>query len=74
VLSVPVGIPDGFIIVEPSGEIWVAAGDGVRRHAADGAFIELFPIEGGAYNLTQYGDTVYSTANTAIWQTKILTD
>jgi gluconolactonase len=71
VLSVPVGIPDGIIVVEPSGEIWVAAGDGVRRYTADGAFVELFPIEGGAFNLTQYGDVVYSTANTAIWQTKI---
>lgn len=71
ILSVPVGIPDGFIVTEPHGHLWVAAGDGVRRYAPDGTLIEVFPIEGGAFNLVRHGDVVFSTADTAIWRTKI---
>ena len=71
VFSVPVGIPDGFIVVAPGGDLWVAAGDGLRHYTGAGVFIALYPVDGGVVDLTRHGDTLYSTANTAIWQTKI---
>ena len=71
VLSVPVGIPDGFVVVAPQGDLWVAAGDGLRRYAEDGQFIELLPIEGGVFNVTQFGDKLYATGNTKIWETTL---
>ena len=71
VLSVPVGIPDGFIVTEPDGELWVAAGDGLRRYSADGSPIELLSIPGGAFNVARDGDVLYSTADTAIWRTRV---
>lgn len=71
VLAVPVGIPDGFIVTKPHGNLWVAAGDGVRLYSSDGMLIEMFPIDRGAFNVARHGDTVYSTADTAIWRTRI---
>lgn len=69
--SVPVGIPDGFIVTE-DGDLWVGAGDGVRRYTADGTFVELLPIpETGAVNLTRDGERLYITADTAIWTAAI---
>ena len=70
-LSVPVGIPDGFIVTKPDGNLWVAAGDGVRLYSSDGSLIKMFPIEGGAFNVVQNDGAIYSTADTAIWKTKI---
>ncbi|MEO1017089.1 MAG: SMP-30/gluconolactonase/LRE family protein [Pseudomonadota bacterium] len=69
-LSVPEGIPDGFITT-PNGDLWVAAGDGVRRYTAEGEFLELLPIENGAVNLTRDGNVLYITADTAIWRAEI---
>lgn len=70
VLSVPEGIPDGFIVTE-DGDLWVAAGDGLRRYSADGEFIELYPVEGGIFNVTQHGNELFLTADTAIWRTVV---
>jgi gluconolactonase len=70
VLSVPVGIPDGFIVTE-DGNLWVAAGDGLRQYAANGELIEHYPVEGGVFNVTRHGDDLYHTANTAIWRTDV---
>ena len=71
VLSVPVGIPDGFIVTQPHGNLWVAAGDGVRHYSSDGGLIEFFPIKGGAFNVVHQGNTVFSTTDTAIWRTEV---
>jgi len=71
VLSVPVGIPDGFIVTKPDGNLWVAAGDGVRLYSSDGKLIKKFPIEGGAFNVVEHDGKIYSTADTAIWKTEI---
>lgn len=70
VLSVPVGIPDGFIVVGPDDDLWVAAGDGLRVYSKDGEFLKLFPVENGVFNVTKSGDTFYSTGDTAIFATQ----
>ncbi|MBW8639423.1 SMP-30/gluconolactonase/LRE family protein [Hoeflea sp. WL0058] len=70
-LSVPVGIPDGFITRTSDGHLFVAAGDGLRQYTPEGEFVALFPIPGGAFNVTAYGDAYFSTADTAIWRTEI---
>ena len=69
--SVPVGIPDGFITRPTDGDLLVAAGDGLRQYTPEGEFVALYPIPGGAFNVTASGDTYFSTADTAIWRTKI---
>ncbi|MEZ5786228.1 MAG: SMP-30/gluconolactonase/LRE family protein [Xanthobacteraceae bacterium] len=74
VLSVPVGIPDGFVVTAPSGDFWVGAGDGLRHYSADGTFKTLYPAGGPVFNVTSHGNIVYSTADTAIWQTRIASD
>lgn len=74
VLSVPVGIPDGFVVTAPSGDFWVGAGDGLRHYSADGTFKALYPAGGPVFNVTSHGNIVYSTADTAIWQTHISSD
>jgi gluconolactonase len=74
VLSVPVGIPDGFVVTALSGDLWVGAGDGLRRYRADGTFKALYPAGGPVFNVTSHGNIVYSTADTAIWQTHISSD
>ncbi len=74
VLSVPVGVPDGFIVTAPAGDFWVGAGDGLRHYRADGAFKALYPVGGPVFNVTQHGNIIYSTADTAIWQIQIPPD
>ena len=61
-------IPDGFIVTE-DGDHWIAAGDWLRQYSAAGDLIERYPVEGGNLNVTQYGNDLYQTANTAIWRT-----
>lgn len=72
--SVPVGIPDGLITTAEDGHLWVAAGDGLRRYTPAGELVELFPVPKGVFNVTRYGDALYSTADTAIWRTGISSD
>lgn len=74
VLSVPVGIPDGFVVTAPSGDFWVGAGDGLRHYRADGTFKALYPAGGTVFNVTSHANVVYSTADTAIWRTLIPSD
>jgi len=74
VLSVPVGIPDGFIVTAPAGDIWVGAGDGLRHYGADGALKAVHDSAGPVFNLTQHGNAIYSTADTAVWRTDTLPD
>ena len=71
VLSVPVGIPDGFIVTAPDYDLWVGAGDGLRHYRANGTLKALYPEGGPVFNVTRHGNIVYSTADTAIWQTRI---
>lgn len=70
-LSVPVGIPDGFVTRPSDGDIFVGAGDGLRQYTSDGDFVALYPIASGAVNVTAQGETYFTTADTHIWQTRI---
>jgi gluconolactonase len=74
VLSVPVGIPDGFIVPAGGDDLWVGAGDGLRHYQADGTLKALYPVGGPVFNVTRHGNKIYSTADTAIWQTHIGAD
>ncbi len=71
IATVPVGIPDGLTTTAEDGHLWVGAGDGLRRYTPDGDLVELFPVAGGVFNVTRYGDAMYSTADTAIWRTRM---
>ncbi|MEO1058900.1 MAG: SMP-30/gluconolactonase/LRE family protein [Actinomycetota bacterium] len=74
IATVPVGIPDGLTVTAEDGHLWVGAGDGLRRYTPDGDLVELFPVGGGVFNVTRFGDSMYSTADTAIWKTAITAD
>ncbi|AWF80999.1 hypothetical protein BTJ40_09340 [Microbulbifer sp. A4B17] len=69
VLSTPVGIPDGFIVVGPRNDLWVAAGDGLRHYRKDGSLVFLYPVPGGVYSVATDGEAFYSSSNSAIWKT-----
>ena len=69
-LQVPLGIPDG-IVTAPNGDLFVAAGDGVRHYSDEGKFLGLMAIENGAVNLTLVNDLLYITADTAIYRAKV---
>ncbi|WP_444942028.1 SMP-30/gluconolactonase/LRE family protein [Microbulbifer sp. ZKSA004] len=69
VLSVPVGIPDGFIVTGPKNDLWVAAGDGLRHYRENGSLVNLYPVPGGVYSVATDGKAIYSSSNTAIWKT-----
>ena len=71
ILSVPIGIPDGFIVTEPDGDLWVGAGDGLRRYDKDGNLKKLYPVDGTVFNVTLHDGRLYSTADTEIWQTEL---
>ncbi|MDG2273088.1 MAG: SMP-30/gluconolactonase/LRE family protein [Halioglobus sp.] len=66
-LQVPVGIPDG-VVTSPNGDLFVAAGDGVRHYSDEGKFLGLMAIENGAVNLTLVNGVLYITADTAIYR------
>ncbi len=69
-MTVPVGIPDGFIVT-PNGELFVAAGDGVRHYSAGGDLLGVMEIPNGAVNLTRHGNILHVTADTAIYRAVI---
>ena len=69
-LEVPVGIPDG-VVTSPNGDLFVAAGDGVRHYSDDGKFLRLLAIENGAVNLTLVDGVLYITADTAIYRATV---
>ena len=72
-LQVPIGIPDG-IVTSPNGDLFVAAGDGVRHYSDEGKFLGLMAIENGAVNLTLVEGVLYITADTAIYRAKVGSD
>ena len=74
VLSVPVGIPDGFIVTPPDGDLWVCAGDGLRHYRSDGTLKARYQTGGPVFDVTRHGNDIYSTADTAIWRTEIVLD
>ena len=69
-ITVPVGIPDGFV-TSPNGELFVAAGDGVRHYSSSGELLDLMAIPNGAVNLTLSDGILYITADTAIYRATI---
>lgn len=68
--TVSPGIPDGFIIL-PSGQMYVAAGNGVHHYAANGKLKEIIKVPGGAVNLTPCQGWLYITADGGIYRSKL---
>lgn len=68
-LEISPGIPDGFITT-PRG-LYIAAGNGVQYYSYAKKLMKLFPINHGAVNLTQCNNTLYVTANHALYKIPI---
>ena len=67
--QISAGIPDGFITTQRG--LYVAAGNGIQYYSYAKKLIKLFPIEHGAVTLTQCNNTLYVTANNAIYKIPI---